>query len=441
MRTLHAAAVFLLFFSLAIAPSALACSCSNNIPIQKSSPRYTSPGHAVFTARVVALIGRIDLFDGKRSSSQVLAVVRQRYWGLPWYWPKVVLLDGRYPCDIAMAENEDYLVAGRETRYGVVEVNLCSRTQPLQTAQLDLRTLDGTHCARPGGTIIGFVTGEWDSVKNAFKPSQVSSVTFSDLSGEMYRANVDGDGIYELRHLPPVPLFPVSRLDDHRFVSSQFGGYAFGSIAPIEEGVCQQWSFRIRDYVLTGRLLPGSGEALRVELLSTKPGSHPILAKSIEPDGRFYFGPMPPGDYLLSVVATIGDVNQQVFYPGVTDRGRAFQIVIGEKQPVRSYDFDANMLPVVPVPVVLDPAVGSEKFTWDFELVEQAGRVVATSRAQGTNAGLLFGMRGGAYRLRLYGYPRDPLKDDYCESQSVPLIATAGLSPVHITAQCAHADR
>jgi len=69
----------------------------------------------VFTARVVALIGRIYIEDGRRLSSLAMAIVHERYWGLPWYWPKIVLLDGSYPCDMAMLENEEYLVAGRKS--------------------------------------------------------------------------------------------------------------------------------------------------------------------------------------------------------------------------------------------------------------------------------------------------------------------------------------
>src|SRR5215471_3891383 len=137
----------LFFFSTSLA---FGCSCSNSTPIQHSFDRYRD--RAVFTAHVVPLMGKVYNWDGRRRSSQVLAIVKERYWGLPWYWPKVVMLDGSYPCDIAMEEGQDYLVSGHRWRYGVLGVNGCSRTQPLEKAQVDLRTLDGSHCVGPGGT-------------------------------------------------------------------------------------------------------------------------------------------------------------------------------------------------------------------------------------------------------------------------------------------------
>jgi hypothetical protein len=88
-------------------------------------------------------MGRVYNWDGKRLSSQVLAVVRDRYWGLPWYWPKVVILDGSYPCDIAMEEGQDYLVSGRRERYGVLGVAVCSRTQLLICGHSMARTAPG----------------------------------------------------------------------------------------------------------------------------------------------------------------------------------------------------------------------------------------------------------------------------------------------------------
>ena len=100
-------ATLLLFSSVA----AFACSCSNSTPIQYSVERYRE--RAVFTAHVVQLMGRVYNWHGKRMSGLVLAVVKDRYWGLPWYWPKIVVLDGGFFCNIAMEDGKDYLVSGR----------------------------------------------------------------------------------------------------------------------------------------------------------------------------------------------------------------------------------------------------------------------------------------------------------------------------------------
>ncbi len=71
------------------AHSAFGCSCSNSTPIQRTSERYREG--AVFTAHVIQVVGRIYDFknEPRRMSSQVLAVVKDRYWGFA-----VVLAEG-----------------------------------------------------------------------------------------------------------------------------------------------------------------------------------------------------------------------------------------------------------------------------------------------------------------------------------------------------------
>jgi hypothetical protein len=227
-------------FILRAAPS-FACSCHNGIPIQKTSERYRNK--AVFTAHIVQLVGRKYNWDGKQYSSMALAVVKERYWGLPWYWPKVVLLDGSYPCDIAMTPDEDYLVSGLIARYGVLEVNACSRTQPLKTAQVDLRTLDGSHCGAPGGTIVGRVSsGKTNSREHP--PAPNVTVTLRDWSGKTYTTQSDGDGIYEMRHLPPGFYYAESFVDDKPYALSR-GGLS------VSEGLCFEMPIR-GNYVLRG---------------------------------------------------------------------------------------------------------------------------------------------------------------------------------------------
>jgi hypothetical protein len=238
------AVIFVFFF---FAQSAFGCSCSNSTPIQSTSESYRE--RAVFTAHVVQLMGRIYTFDGKRMSSLVIAVVNERYWGLPWYWPRIVLLDGRYPCDIAMAAGEDYLVSGRRERYGVLYVASCSRTQPLETAQIDRRTLDGSHCAGPGGTLIGLVTKGRVAFSSANLPIRNATLTFDNQQCDLFTVQSDGNGIYELQHLAP-GRYTL----DSRYSQTQ---YATHGSADVSEGICREASVLLRDYDFSGRLVPG----------------------------------------------------------------------------------------------------------------------------------------------------------------------------------------
>ncbi len=229
-RRRMAGVVLIMLFSSCVA---FGCSCRNGPPIQRTSERYRD--RAVFTAHVIQLMGRIYNWDGKRLSSQVLAIVRERYWGLPWYWPRVVLLDGSYPCDIAMAEGEDYLVSGRRERYGILAVNLCSRTQPLATAQVDLRTLDGSHCAGPGGTIIGHVRRGTDRLKDNPSAANVT-LRYRGPDGKTYATRSDGDGIYEVQHLRGGVYAIDSQTDQNQLVFSLL----FSPQATVVEGTCTE---------------------------------------------------------------------------------------------------------------------------------------------------------------------------------------------------------
>jgi hypothetical protein len=244
----------LLFFLLSFCPTpAEACECANYTPVQRSARRYAET--AVFTARVFHLMGKVSVRDGERYSSWVLAVVRHRYWGLPWYWPPVVILDGRDACGRAMREDEEYLVSGIRGRYGVLHVGFCGRTRPLNKAQVDLRTLDGARCTAPGGTIIGRVLQHVEGRPHHL-PVPNAVLTFRDSHGMRYSARSDQEGIYEIRHLPPGPYELESRFAP--------GLYAFGA-GDVTAGICSESPVYIHSYAVTGQLIPGIDRHARVD--------------------------------------------------------------------------------------------------------------------------------------------------------------------------------
>jgi len=236
---------------------AFACSCGNGDPIQPGDERFRD--RAVFTARIVQLVGRPYRFDGVRYSSQALAVVHQRFWGLPWYWPKVVFLDGSYPCDAALRQDEEYLVSGRKGRYGVLLVNLCSRTQPLSTAQLDLRTIDPAYCSETGGTIIGHVYRGNDRLKEN-PPYPGAPITVRSQDGDTFTGRADNNGIYELRHLRP-GSYSVESLIDGSLYASAYRAF-------VSEGHCSEVQVLVRDYAIRGHLAPGLGDNASIALVS-----------------------------------------------------------------------------------------------------------------------------------------------------------------------------
>jgi len=128
-------------------------------------------------------------------------------------------------------------------------------------------------------------------------------------------------------------------------------------------------------------------------------------------------------------------VNSRVFYPGVSDRTKAKPVVVNDKATSASYDFEAQSLPVVPIPIVLDEIAESSRYSWHVLLEGEQG-VEEDSRAGRSNLHLLYGVRGRAYRAELNGFPNDPLKDDYCRSEQKPFVALNGMAPVHLLAKC-----
>lgn len=390
-----------------------------------TSERYR--GRAVFTAHVVQLMGRIYNWDGKRMSSQVLAVVKERYWGLPWYWPKVVVLDGSYPCDIAMEEGQDYLVSGQRWRYGVLGVALCSRTQPLKAAQLDLRTLDGSHCAGPGGTIIGHVIKrEGELNDSSFVPN--FPVTFRDQDGKTYSTRSDKDGIYELQHLAPGTYIADSRLGPDRYIAS-------GDI-PITEGMCGTESgVVLRDYSIFGVVPAGIDRYVTVRLIDQRERMEDIHSDYIQSDGTFYFRNVPDGEYVLVLRIEAHGARENVFYPGTTDRKKAGPISIRNHRLIKPVDirFAPESLPIVPIPVALDPPIDSGRFSWRIDLFSSNNTDTQGYWKPGQKFSILYGVRGWPYDVGLHGYSKNPAAYEDCISQNTThVVARDGLGITRI---------
>ena len=419
MRVLRLVVVAVAF--LFVVSSAFCCSCSFGPPIQKTSERGRE--RAVFTARVVQPLGGTSNWDGERVSEMVLAVVHERYWGLPWYWPKVVILDGRYPCDTVMAIGEEYLVSGSPERYGVLSVNLCSRTRPLKSAQVDLRTLDGSHCAGPGGTVIGFVRTGTDQLRGDYPTAPDVSVKLLDQDGKTYTAPSDSDGIYELRHLTPGTYAVESLVSQNQYASS------IG--VSVVEGECREMPMLLREYSVRGRLLPKL--TATIELVGIDAPSMRMQSDSIEPDGRFYFRNIPDGEYILSVTPWIGGTAKNLYYPGTNDRQKAARLRVTNQELAggRSLDFDPKILPMVPIPITLDPST-SDRFTWRVQLLQSGQIMTEGTWAPGGKLVVLYGMRGASYGIGLYGYSNRPVEYGDCRSEITPVGAKPGMDTVHV---------
>jgi hypothetical protein len=406
-------------FLLVAASLAYPCSCSNSTPIQRTSERYQD--RAVFTAHVLGWLGS-HKGNGQLWSDRVLAVVHERYWGMPWYWPRIVMLNGSGQCDIAMLIGEDYLVSGWRYHYAMIDVGVCSRTQPLKTAQLDLRTLDGSHCAGPGGTVLGHISNARD-IKEIL-PIAKATVNLVDQTGNTYTSESDRDGIFELNHLPP-GRYTVESL-------AAKDSYASAQGVNVVQGLCTDMPVLVRSYSLRGRVLPGLSAG--VELLAFDGSSERVPSEFIEPDGRFYFRKVPDGEYILAVTTWQGATANELYYPGVSDRKKASRLRIKNGLLVGGHplNFNPEKLPFVPIHAALDPPSESRRFSWRIHLV--ASNYLQTEKDWVPDAkfALLYGMRDAFYDIHLYGWSKRPAEYGDCRSEAILIMAKPGQAIIHL---------
>ncbi len=407
---------------------ALGCECSNSTPIQQTSAQYRD--RAVFTAHVIQLVGRTYDFknEPRRMSSSAFAVVKQRYWGLPWYWPKIVLLDGAYPCEIAMAEGEDYLVSGQRVRYGVLAVNLCSRTQPLKGAEIDLRTLDGSRCAGPGGTLIGGVLVGRDPYRNPRIPDML--LTLRDQDGNEHSTRSDATGTYELQHLPAGDYTLDSRFSQSEYLSSQD--------LSVAEGTCLERHVLVRTYDFSGRAAPGLEGDAEIKLMQSDDSTE-IRSDSLEPDGRFYFSSVPDGEYLLMAKSWIAGATNNFYYPGTFDPKKAAHIKVVNHKPtnIAELDFDLHTWQLVPLLVAPDPPNSSGRYSWRVQLINSDYVNNEKPWTPGEKAIRLYAARDASYKVVLYGYSNRPTDYGNCVSDPASITAEPGLIVhVKIPASC-----
>jgi hypothetical protein len=411
---MRCALLLVVFVSLA-SSLARACSCSNPVPIQSNSRRYA--GSAVFTARVIQLLGTAHPRNGKRYAQRALAVVHQRYWGLPWYWPKVVVLDGGVFCNIELSDSEEYLVSGYRNLYGLLDVGGCSRTQPLKTAQIDMRALDGSRCAAPGGAIIGRLS-QSNQNQQEESPVRNTALTFRDWNGAVYRAQSDQDGVFELRHLPPGPYTL-----DSRFASGQ---YLFGG-GQVTLGMCSGSLAHLSPYAVTGKIIPGIDQYTRVDLIGPHEESPSVKSAVITPDGRFYFETVPPGEYDLVATVDLVGRNQwaKIKYP--------VRVRISHQSRNESFDFDPNSIPLTPIPVIVESPEPFHPIPIEIKSEDSAGNFVHDFRSVTGGPVYVVGVRGESYKISAFGYGRADVYSPDGRSGVIQATATPGMKPVSMS--------
>lgn len=162
-------------------PSCLFIDCGRSEPF--ATQQYK--GHAVFTAVV---------------RYPAIAVVKERFWGLPAGWNKVVLV-APWGVGHSTFDGRALFIDGRRadgliTRFlPIVDITHCSRTSPLERAALDVRILRQGP-SQKGVRIVGHVRGEGNQLRRGVE------VVITGPMGDI-PTTTDREGIFDLKDLPP----------------------------------------------------------------------------------------------------------------------------------------------------------------------------------------------------------------------------------------------
>ncbi len=173
-----------------------------------------SPQQAVFIARVIGsglLWGRNQKMPGPRRY-WALAAVQKRFWGLPWWDRRIVVLTmfTRGVGDPFPHDETDFVdgrrLPGSLTRFLPICETFCTRTNSVADAEVDLRVLhDGPH--QKGVRILGRTVrltadSHWETMP-------ATKVEIQGPSGKLILTS-DDQGIYDITGLPP-GYYEVSR--------------------------------------------------------------------------------------------------------------------------------------------------------------------------------------------------------------------------------------
>jgi hypothetical protein len=284
-----------------------------------------------------------------------IAVVQERFWGLPSWNPRLVLLT-----NFIYWQGETYFIDG-ERQNGlltralpIIEAGIgCSRSRPIQDALIDLRVLHVTPPA-PGGRLLGYVRKP-----EAYRGGIERPIGHQALVGARIRVTgpagtreitTDHQGIYEMSGLPAGDY--TLQLD---LPEGQVDGYWAGDESPVKVHLSQDrlvdrnfalfWNGRI-----AGRVTDDAGKPARVWVMlqSADGSSLPGYVDSFLPtriDGSYEIRKVPPGRY--TVVANPNGPSEESpferqYFRAASRPGDARVLEVGPGQPVTGIDFSVH---------------------------------------------------------------------------------------------------
>jgi hypothetical protein len=179
-----------------------ACSCGPRSAMCGPPEDYWRVG-AVFVGRVTAIDRAVDGRSGPRDSRRVRLQILERFRGdIAASGEVTVLTDDTTRCGYPFRRGGDYFVYAMRQEGGTLTTTACSRTAPLEQAQMDLAySRSAAKGSPPPGLIVGVVRTSADA-RGRVRPLAGIPVTIS-RSGVAKTASTDSWGRYAIE--PPGP--------------------------------------------------------------------------------------------------------------------------------------------------------------------------------------------------------------------------------------------
>lgn len=350
------------------------------------------PGHTVFTAYLVRVGHATHATEDPKKwvGDWAIGVVQEKFWGVPFQWPRLVLLTNSI-----FWENETYFVDGRRPRgfltgvLPIIETGPCSRTRPLVDATVDLRILREKRTLTGPG-IIGFVRlpqplKPWPSAPVAHPPFAGARIIVARSSGTMI-ATTDANGIYEIDGLQPDNYTLTLDLPDTQTADEQEGQAKAHQAIRIEEFA--HGSLLERDFhvvwngTIEGTVRETSGHPGHVWVSLLKPDgtdtAPEVNFQQTDKSGTFRLRRIPRGQYKLMVNPYGPDKDSPyppVYYRSAGRFADAQVFEVGEGQHIKDVDFV--------VPILAEKKIGV-RVTWpDGHAVDGAWIYVAYEHTKG----------------------------------------------------------
>lgn len=352
-------------------------------------------------------------------------------------------------CGYPFRQGEKYFVytSRRGEKNGRLSASLCNPIIPLKNAEIDLEYLNAIENGERGTRAYGTIY-DWRraSFKEPDKYAPLAGIQIT-LKGKKktFKTSTDDEGFYMFREVPddtyevkvnaPPGLREfvppnASLYRERTIVIGDKSTPVFPSGKSVEKLYCGEQSFtftaqaRIEGKIVSGDsgITPAPQQFL--SLMAVDETGKPVLdypVKSLWADkmtGDFYFDPVPPGKYLLSINpqnCPSTDPRQsefgQVFFPGVKSAGEAKIITVGtgERLKIGNFRLPAPLKERIFSGVVLNtagnPVSGARVFILDDGNAASRCRTYSSlAEAKTDEAGRfsIKGLEGYTYAIRAY---------------------------------------